>query len=90
MELQQAGDKYKLEVCVWITDTHTQRILFIMLQINTIERWSSKTILPEGLPGDLADLSVVHGAEDRGITHPLTDPQLNADAGVEEEHGSQG
>lgn len=46
--------------------------------------------MPQGLPGDLADLSVVHGAEDRRITHPLTDPQLNADAGVEEEHGGQG
>lgn len=43
-----------------------------------------------GLPGDLADLSVVHGAEDRGIAHPLADPQLDADAGVEEEHGGEG
>lgn len=42
------------------------------------------------LPGDLADLSVVHGAEDRGIAHPLADPQLDADAGVEEEHGGEG
>lgn len=69
--------------------THTHRILFIMLQINTMERWSGETIFPEGLPGDLADLSVVHGAEDRGIAHPLTDPQLNSNAGVEEEHGGQ-
>lgn len=55
-----------------------------------MERRSSERILAAGLPGDLADLSVVHGAEDRGITHPLPDPQLDADAGVEEEHGGQG
>lgn len=33
---------------------------------------------------------MVHGAEDRGVAHPLADPQLDADAGVEEEHGGQG
>lgn len=33
---------------------------------------------------------MVHGAEDRGIAHPLADPQLDADAGVEEEHGGEG
>lgn len=42
------------------------------------------------LPRDLTDLPVVHGVEDRGVTHPLADPQLDADAGVEEQHGCQG
>lgn len=55
-----------------------------------MERWSCEAILREGLPGDLADLSVIHGAEDRGIAHPLADPQLDPDARVEEEHGGQG
>lgn len=41
------------------------------------------------LPWDLIDLSVVHGVEDGGIAHPLADPQLDADAGVEEQHGRQ-
>lgn len=42
------------------------------------------------LPRDLTDLPVVHGVEDRGVAHPLADPQLDADAGVEEQHGCQG
>lgn len=41
------------------------------------------------LPWDLIDLSVVHGVEDRWVAHPLTDPQLDANAGVEEQHGRQ-
>ncbi len=41
------------------------------------------------LPGDFVDLSVVHGAEDRGVSHSFPDPQLDADAAVEEEHGGQ-
>lgn len=32
---------------------------------------------------------MVHGVEDGGIAHPLADPQLDADAGVEEQHGRQ-
>lgn len=55
-----------------------------------MERWSCETTLPEGLPGDLADLSVVHGAEDGWIANPLADPQFDTNAGVEEEHGSEG
>lgn len=41
------------------------------------------------LPGDFVDLSLVHGAEDRGVSHSFPDPQLDADAAVEEEHGGQ-
>lgn len=33
---------------------------------------------------------MVHRVEDRGVAHPLADPQLNADARVEEQHGCQG
>ena len=32
---------------------------------------------------------MVHGVEDRGVAHPLADPQLDADARVEEQHGCQ-
>lgn len=42
------------------------------------------------LPRDLANLPVVHGVEDRGVAHPLADPQLDADARVQEQHGHQG
>ncbi len=41
------------------------------------------------LPGDFVDLSVVHGAEDGGVSHTFPDPELDADAAVEEEHGGQ-
>lgn len=33
---------------------------------------------------------MVHGVEDRGVAHPLADPQLDADTRVEEQHGRQG
>lgn len=33
---------------------------------------------------------MVHGVEDRGVAHPLADPQLDADARVQEQHGHQG
>lgn len=33
---------------------------------------------------------MVHGVEHRGVAHPLADPKLDADAGVEEQHGCQG
>lgn len=33
---------------------------------------------------------MIHGVEDGRVPHPLADPQLDADAGVEEEHGCQG
>lgn len=32
---------------------------------------------------------MVHGVEDKGVSHPLADPQLDANAGVEEQHGCQ-
>lgn len=32
---------------------------------------------------------MVHGVENRGVTHPLADPQLDANACVEEQHGCQ-
>ena len=41
-------------------------------------------------PGDLTDLPVVHGVEDRGVAHPVADPQLDPDARVKEQHGGQG
>lgn len=44
--------------------------------------WSS-------VPADLVDLGVVDGVEDEGVPHPLADPQLDADACVEEQHGGQ-
>lgn len=71
-------------------ETALEKSLLTLLgvKISHLEGWS-RTI-SRGLPGDLADLSVVHGAEDRGIAHPLADPQLDADAGVEEEHGGEG
>lgn len=34
------------------------------------------------IPRDLANLPVVHCVEDRGVAHPLADPQLDADARV--------
>lgn len=32
---------------------------------------------------------MVHGVEHGGVAHPLADPQLDGDARVEEQHGSQ-
>lgn len=39
------------------------------------------------LPWDLANLPVVHGVEHRWVAHPFADPQLDTDAGVQEQHG---
>lgn len=46
-------------------------------------------ILVSYLLWDLTDLPVVHGVEDWRVTHPLADPQLDANTRVEEQHGCQ-
>lgn len=48
-----------------------------------------KYLCPVLLPWNLIDLPVVHGVEHGRIPDPFVDPQLDADAGVEEEHGDQ-
>lgn len=69
-------------------------------QVNKKHQWEKFSFLLAGLllwqtpllfdlPRDLTDLPVVHGVEDRGVAHPLADPQLDANACVEEQHGRQ-
>lgn len=42
------------------------------------------------VPGYFVDLSVVHGVQDRGVPHPLPNPQLYPYPCVEKQHGCHG